>query len=751
MKRICLTLVVAMGLFHPQVVWTQKSAAGTISGQVMNAQTSEPIPGANVLVVGTVLGAATDAQGHFVIQKIDPGRYRLQVTALGFETRTLEVRVAAGETTAVQVKLAETVIPFGEIVVTASKYQQALQEVPVSMSLVKAEELAQRNITSLEEALKYVPGVTVLAGDVNIRGSSGYSQIGSRVLVLLDGVPFMTGDEGDVRWETIPPSEIERIEVMKGAGSALYGSNAIGGVVNIITKKPGEEAQLQVRTYTGLFGNPSYQKWKWTSKRRYFNGAFVDYSGRSEHLEVLASGSRRFSTDFKENGGTKAWNFLGKVGYQASQNARVDIVSGYSDSEDGGFIYWEGLHHPLNDGSDDEVRQTRMRTFESQAYVYPSLTHTVSSRFYYVLRGRWAKSTSEDQEESKLEPPAQPPRKIRGSRARTLGSEVQLNFKHSDQGLLVVGLDGQTDRVHSVQFGDHRDGAYSIYVENEYVFWQKMRTMVGARYDGYEVDGVNRASELNPKFGLTYMPSEATVLRFSGGQGFRAPSVAERFLSTSFPGGVVQPNPGLKPEKSFSVEMGYHRNLFNRATLEVALYRNTYTDFIEPRTLPKEEGSGILVQFRNVQKARIQGVETSLRVDWIKKHLTTSTAYTYVGSKNLSRNPDGTRAPDYGRPLPYRPRHLLYTTTTVRHRFFYGGVDFRFLSRVEEVDRLAKAQIPDLDKQVPVYLTDLRFGVDVRRLSLLFLINNLLQYNYQEYPGSLGPPRNYAVQLNLRL
>src|SRR5207249_11340086 len=123
------------------------------------------------------------------------------------------------------------------IVVTAGKREQSLQDVIASVALVSDSQIARRAVASIDEAVDRTPGVQFLNGQVNIRGSTGYVQgLGSRVLLLVDGVPANQGDRGGINWDLVPLEEVQRVEVAKGAGSSLYGSSALGGVVNVITR-----------------------------------------------------------------------------------------------------------------------------------------------------------------------------------------------------------------------------------------------------------------------------------------------------------------------------------------------------------------------------------------------------------------------------------------------------------------------------------------------------------------------------------
>ena len=162
----------------------------SITGRVTSRgePAGEALIGATVLVKGTVRGATTNTQGEFRIPNILPGRYTLVVSMVGYNRETLpNVVVDEGKDTHVSVVLSAATVQMDQVVVTASRRQQSLEEVPVSLSVLDATQIAERNSLSLEDALRYIPGVNLTGFQVNIRGSSGYSRgAGSRVLMLLD-------------------------------------------------------------------------------------------------------------------------------------------------------------------------------------------------------------------------------------------------------------------------------------------------------------------------------------------------------------------------------------------------------------------------------------------------------------------------------------------------------------------------------------------------------------------------------------
>src|SRR5512143_787977 len=216
------------------------AAGGSVAGRVTSksGEQPEPLVGAVVLVQGSVRGTTTNTRGEYRIADLPPGAHTLVVVMVGY-LRVVRpgVLVEEGRETVADFSLVSSPVQFDQVVVTASRRQQSLEEVPISLSVLDASEIRRRNALVLDDALRYIPGVNMTGTQVNIRGSSGYSRgAGSRVLMLLDGIPFITGDTGELNFETIPIGEVERIEVVKGASSALYGSNALGGVINVITR-----------------------------------------------------------------------------------------------------------------------------------------------------------------------------------------------------------------------------------------------------------------------------------------------------------------------------------------------------------------------------------------------------------------------------------------------------------------------------------------------------------------------------------
>ncbi len=714
---------------------------GKIVGQVLESGTDRPIFGANVLLSGTMFGAASDESGEYIISGILPGKYTISVSAMGYKKTTKTIQINSDESIRYNFSLDETPVLMDGVAITASRYQQSVEELPISLSLVPSKELSERNITSVDQALQYVPGVnTTGGGQVNIRGSSGFNWgVGSRVLVLLNGNPFMAGDLWNVNWYAIPTSNIKQIEVMKGSGSALYGSSAMGGVINIITEDPEKGNHIQVRSFTGFYDKLSHEVWQWTDEQNHFEGTTIDLSTYVGPVSVLLSSNYQNTTGYKENDDHQIFNFMATLGCNLNPRLRFDIMTGYGNNKGGFFIYWKDLRHSFFNGSDPHGYQTRSQY--KNTYVFPSLSYIINERIMFLLKGRMNRTYSEDHLRNSVNN-VELPEAFRSSTANTHGIETQLNWQVHRQGILVMGCDLQKDEVNAIQFDSCEVVKAAYYVQFEQRFRDRLKLTAGARYDWEDAERIGKSGDLSKKLGLNYTLTPLTNLRFSYGEGFRMPTIGERFVST-FTGGLrIAPNYELKPERSVSVEMGVHQNLSNSMSMDLALFYNRYNNLIEPQ-LDASDSREIVVRFQNVERACVQGIDLSFRTDWFSKLASSRIGYTFADSKDLS---DGD---SYGEPLKYRSKHTLYITNEIVYSHFSMGIDFRYLSQIERVDDYHKVYIKDIDQVVPTYVVALRFGYSKKRISLNIIIDNLLQYNYLVSPANMGAPRTGILQLSL--
>jgi outer membrane receptor protein involved in Fe transport len=280
----------------------------------------------------------------------------------------------------------------------------------------------------------------------------------------------------------------------------------------------------------------------------------------------------------------------------------------------------------------------------------------------------------------------------------------------------------------------------------------EIKLTAGLRFDWERVSVLKGTARLNPKIGLVYMPDKETSIRASFGSGFRYPAIGELYIesSTNVSAVAVLPNPDLKVESSLSYEVGINRSIGSMMVVDVAAFRNEFENLIEPsvqwkfyRPKPSDpyEKEGAVIQFDNVTKARIEGVEVDVRVEWWKKWFSTDIGYTYTWPWDVADNVI----------LKFRPRHILYAGGMLSWDRLRASVDFRYLSRIERIDDnlVYFAKIINGDARVAIKIVDARASYDLIDLGyplrVGFNINNLLNYSYVELLGNLGPVRTYYL------
>lgn len=254
--------------------------AAVVTGSITEAASGAVVDGAVVLLRGTMLSARSDAQGRFRLSQVPAGHYTLQVLAIGFAADSLpDLRLTEGEQRDLVLTLRRAPIGLADIVVTASRNPERGEESGASVSVLARQELVARNVTTLDQALRYEPGVTFNAGQMDIRGSTGLARgVGSRVLLLLDGHPILSGDGGEIDFEGLPLLDVDRVEIVKGAYSSLYGSNALGGVVNVLTTPVDSSPQSVLRVHYGAWQIPD--NYRYTSDQLDEKGFGLQHSRR---------------------------------------------------------------------------------------------------------------------------------------------------------------------------------------------------------------------------------------------------------------------------------------------------------------------------------------------------------------------------------------------------------------------------------------------------------------------------------------
>jgi outer membrane receptor for ferrienterochelin and colicins len=710
----------------------------SISGTIVD-ENGIPLSGANIFIQDANQGGSSANDGKFILVNVPYGSHTIIINVIGYKQQEIKISRQAG--TDVYdlgvIQLQPLPIQSKTIVVTASKYKQNLTDVPASMSIISKDDFNYRNTITIDEALQYTPGITMNQSQVNIRGSNGYSYgVGSRVMMLVDGVPYLTGDTQEANFESIPLNQIERIEIVKGAGSALYGSNAMGGVINIISRDISPQPQLGIRMYGGFYEKPFYHEWRWSDQTRYFQGLKISYSQQIKDLGISLLASRDLDDSYKKNDWKRRSHFGSKFQYDFSPSKRLTVSTAYMDQKRGNFIYWEDLRNALIPDSS----QLGQKIHSIRYHLTSTFRQVISDRSFYKISGIWFHNQFDDNIKSDDFPAGNE------SSSDFFNFEFQYTRK-MEKHTFTSGISGSYNNIESNMFGNHGGRGIAAYLQDEITVSNQWIATAGTRYDYFEIESASAGYQINPKIGIIFKPLKTTSLRSSCGTGYRGPSVAEAFTSTSITGLTVIPNTRLDPEKSISFELGYNQFWSSYIVTDLALFYNEYWDLIEGTIIPASNN----IQFQNIAKARIYGYEFNLTWQIVPDKIDCYLGYTYVEPRDLSKD-------DY---LSFRPRHLLHTGCTFRYSICKLGFDYRYISRYDRIDLFEQRDdsnieiseyIDDADVRTSAHVLDLRLSADLKiadkNVRTSFQINNLFQYHYTDLIASISPIRNYVLTLD---
>lgn len=695
---------------------------GDIRGRVVDAESGDPLPGANVQLLGTVRGASTDEKGRFLIPNLPPGLYSLRASMISYKAQTRDsVRVRLEQFGEVEFRLKETPIEFDPIVVLGGKNKQRMDQVPVSLSVVTASEIRTRNAVNLIDALESAPGIHFIGEQINIRGSTGYTfGAGNKVLLLLDGVPVYASDTGQFNWDMLPPLDIEQIEVLKGAGSTLWGASALGGVVNVITKNPSPEGKLLFSLSLGKYDKPYYRKWEWTDTGRlHYQRQDVSYSRKFGRLGLRVSAGRYSTTGYTQLGDAFKQNLTGKFDYLFPNSMKWTVYGAFSNIDRGFFVQWKGQNHPY------EVDESNLDNYADvkQLNMYTKLGVPISPKFGINIRASMVRSLMGTGfgESSGFNP------------AVGQGAEIQADWIPSPLHHFTAGINYQHDTGSTDFTGDHKGYFVGPYVQDEWTILHTLRATAGFRYDRYQLAGGLKEDLFSPRAGLNWQPSERTSIRASAGSGFRAATIVERFLELTIMNFKIKQNPDLRAERSWAFDLGFRHYFTDQWNIDVSFFDNEYWDLIEAH-LDLIRGQ---IQFRNIPRARIGGVEATTKwtapFRWLRRKWTPGLEISFTGMHH--------RNLDWDDPLAYRPDVLGDIKASLDVQGIRGEIQYRYASRIAEV------KVYPINQRVPMKFLDVRLSAGFWKLKLLAGVNNLLQYNYAPMESNLMPMRTYTVGL----
>ncbi len=740
-------------IFFPFFSFAQQAE---ITGHVTDALDWGPLTGVNILV-DSMGGGTTDEEGRYKVS-INPGTHIITFRFLGYGEEKLTVEAKEGETIVRDIRLRPTMVELNTAVITASKYEQRLSDVTVSMEVIKPGFIESHNTQQLDDVLKLIPGVDVMDDQANIRGGSGYSYgAGSRVMLLMNELPMLTGDVNEVKWNFIPVELIGQVEVIKGASSALYGSSALNGVINVRTATPGDTPETMVNLSSGLYTEPSRKElsWWWDGVP-FFGGLKVTHLRKAGPFDITLGINGFSDQGYRTDNYQRYGRFTGGLRFNPvrAKGLSVGFHTSIQSQESSDFLLWTDadsgafVQNPVSVSPTDGIR------FNIDPYISyfdkKKGEHNLKTRYYKV------NNTFPDD-----------PDKNNGS--DYIYGEYQYQRQFRNQMHWAIGAAASYTDGKSELYGDHRGSTLALFTQFDQRLHDRLSVSLGLRWERYTLDNTDDESRPVIRAGANYQAWKSTFFRASFGQGYRFPSMAEKYTATSLGSLNIFPNPDLTSETGWSAEAGIRQGFrFGNWSgfIDLAGFWTEYQDMMEftfglylpdSNTIPTLDHIGF--KSLNVGAAKITGIDLSIS----GQGKAGSVAFNYFAGY-VYMNPLDLSADTLDDPiLKYRYRHSAKGDIEMLVKKFSTGLTVTYQSFIERIDEafemviLGQEFLPGLkdyreENDKGALVLDLRFGWQLTPSSGISLqVKNLLNSENMGRPGDIQPPRNISLQYILKI
>ena len=650
MKYIFSLMLVAMSINAMYAV-TPIKEGNRIAGHVIEKDTEENIPYAAILIVGTDLGATSDEGGHFSFDDLKAGKYTLRVSSVGYITQEKEVIVSDNSTSLLHIQMVPDNFMTEEVVVSANRNEVSRKEAPVVVNVLSQKLFETVNSPDLAKSLNYQSGVRVENNcqnctfpQVRINGLEGpYSQI------LINSRPVMSALSGVYGLEQIPVNMIERIEVVRGGGSALFGANAVAGTINIITKDPINNS-FQVNTNFTNMGGKSWEQYMGgnvslvSEDNTYGIAMYETYRNRNPY--------DRDDDGFSEVGKLNSNTFGLRAYYRPTHFNRISLeYHTTNEFRRGGNKFDKQPHesditeqtkHIINSGG--VTYDQYIGEYRHKISLFTSIQHVDRNSYYGAEQDANAYGKTDDLTWM--------------AGVMYVGNYDNFLFAPS---VFTSGIEYNHNALHDIMTGYDRDMKQDVriasaFVQNEWKI-NRLTILAGARLDKHNlIDNLI----FSPRINLLYKPNDALQARMTWSTGFRAPQAYDEDLHLTAVGGEnVQTilADGLKEERSnsFSGSIDYttHFGHWQANLLAEAFYTDLSDVFviesISPAIQERRNGDGARVYGVNIDAKVAHGKEATFQLGF------TAQRSLYKSNEVWTELEDGTplttkrmtRTPDY--------------------------------------------------------------------------------------------------------
>ncbi len=740
----------------------------TVKGKITDLNSGEPLPLATIQIGST--GAVSELNGQFLLY-LEPGAYQIRVSYVGYLPFSDTLQLTNGQTWEKNIRLQPQSTILETATVTAGRYQKPVSEVTVSLEVLKPALIENSHRYQLDKALEKIPGVSIIDGQANIRGGSGFSYgAGSRVLLLVDDIPILQADAGFPNWNDIPIENTGQIEVIKGASSALYGSAALNGVVNFRTSWPTTEPETKGAFFSGMSLSPKDARNQWWDSPPLTFGGSVSHKQKFDRFDLVAGA---FYLN-EESHNEKTYSRYGRLNFNTRYRLNDRLAFGVNGNINKGnnqnFFFWKSEAEALSPFPNTLASSDILR-FNLDPY----LTYFDRAGNRHKALGRYYRIDNQNSDQ-------------RGNTSSQYYSEYQFQ-RHFEKArlFLTAGAVASGSQVAAELYGDttFHSRNLALYSNLDKKFGDRLTLALGVRLEdnllknpgfvylkGAVPSSRERESKPVLRIGLNYQLLPYTHLRASLGQGYRYPSVAEKFIFTQFGGISISPSPALRSETGWSAETGFRQGLKVGAFegfADVSGFWIRYKDMMEFNFIDLQTG----FRSTNIGETEVKGIEISTGGQIKTGKLTVNLigGYLYIDPRYLDfdTNPlQPGETPSIGKlnainsssdlpVLKYRSPHSMKMDLEALLPKWSLGASVQYASFQKAVDQTLLFIIPGAltfrDTHSKGYrVVDFRGSFQIHpQLKCSVLWNNALNEAYILRPGLMEAPASLAVRLDWKL
>lgn len=746
--------------------WAQGVSKATLSGTITSVA-GAPIAGVNVYTSDGKYVAVSDSAGLYHLP-LPGGKYKIVFSHLAYGKTEKLFSVPEGSAVQGSLVMNGQVNELGEITVTGSAVPTELRTLASSISILKSTDPQLKQIQTIDDALNFIPGVAVSRSrgltttgthtSITMRGTGA----SNRTLILKDGIPINDAYTGGVsEWNSTATSSISRIEVVRGPGSSIYGSNSMGGTINLVTESPtakptlgadfrvGSMNTLQAGAKAGkLFksgwGVIAFAEYKKTDGYQYMSDSLWKNYFKKPTMELL--------------------NLNAKVSYQLNAYSKLEGIADYHQQK------------PLSGTTtlyDDNAQIANYLLRYSGKYEGVNYYATA----YYNHVNRVSEAIRWNSKEQQFTTPyyfSTVPINIYGfigkinktyfGNSITVGADVRLTRAASDKDYYSQGKQTFSGDQNFTSFFINDDvaigQAFNLNIGVRYDNWQNVKGKFFDNMTGKDISiRYDKAASnvVSPKIGIVYRVTNQLRFRSQYAMGFKAPNIYYMYNSAPLGSSFRLGNPDLKPERMvYSIDLGGDFYANENLELSATYYASQYKDFNESVLIPVSEvpayfdPAGLPVrQYINIGKVKLNGLETSLRYK-PETHFTVIASYFYNRSKIVKYETN----PAYeGKEMDSNPRHMISGGLVYDHpKLFNAGIWIRYSGK--SYGDLENSENLILD---PVTVWDLKLSRQVGKVALniniLNLFDNLYYGSYTSATSYYYAPRrsfNFGVSYSLK-